>query len=153
LAHIDTNWDRLRGFSNTQGRFINGSSNPCSVSASATSGRFIHLEQEKTKLRQDAAGWEKMNMALSNVFAKTLSVDNFSKEIVLNSTNPFKNSITFSAKNITKVELLNILGKSVFSKFTNDEDILIDTKTLSAGIYFLKVHIANSIYTKKMIRE
>lgn len=153
LAHIDTDWDRLRGFTNTQGRLINGSVNPCETSASATSGRFIHLEQEKTKLRQDAAGWEKMNVALSNVFSKTLSVENFSKKILLNTTNPFKNSISFSAKNIHKVELLNVLGKSVYHKITSEENINIDTKSLSSGIYFLKVYISNSVYTKKMIRE
>ena len=153
LAHIDTDWDRLRGFTNTQGRFINGSANPCNTSASETSGRFIHIEQEKTKLRQDAAGWEKMNVALGNVFAKTLSVDEFSKKVILTSENPFTNSISFSAKNLTKVELLNALGKSVYSKVTNKENININTRKLSTGIYFLKVHIKGSVFTKKMIRE
>ena len=153
LAHIDTSWDRLRGFTNTQGRFINGSANPCNTSASATSGRFIHIEQEKTKLRQDAAGWEKMNIALANVFAKTLSVNEFSKKVFLTSENPFTNSITFSAKNISKVELFNVLGKSVYSKTTNKENININTRKLSSGIYFLKVHIKGSVFTKKMIRE
>ena len=153
LAHIDTDWDRLRGFTNTQGRFINGSTNPCNTSASETSGRFIHIEQEKTKLRQDATGWEKMNVALGNVFAKTLSVDEFSNTVNLKTKNPFKNSISFSAKNITKIELLNVLGKSVFRKITNDENIQINTKGLSSGIYFLKVYIGKTVYTKKMIRE
>ena len=57
-------------------------------SASGTSGRFIHLEQEKTKLRQDVAGWEKINLALGNVFAKTLSVEKFSDKVILKTTNP-----------------------------------------------------------------
>ena len=153
LAHIDTDWDRLRGFTNTQGRFINGSANPCNLSASATSGRFIHIEQEKSKLRQDATGWEKMNVALGNAFAKTLSVDDFSEKINLKTTNPFSNSISLSAKNITKVELLNVLGKSVYNKETNNNHVIINTKGFSAGIYFLKVHIANTVYTKKLIRE
>ncbi len=153
LGHIDTDWDRLRGFTNTQGRFINGSANPCNTSASETSGRFIHIEQEKSKLRQDASGWEKMNAALGNVFAKTLAVDEFSKKVILKTTNPFTNSISFSAKNITKVELFNVLGKSVYSNNTTDENIQINTKKMSSGIYFLKVHIGNATYTKKMIRE
>jgi hypothetical protein len=153
IAHIDTSWDRLRGFTNTQGRYINGSANPCNTSANATSGRFIHVEQEKSKLRQDATGWEKMNVALSNVFAKTLSVDEFSTEVLLKSNNPFKNSISFSAKNVIKVEVLNILGKSVYKKTTSKENITINTKYLSAGIYFLKVYTSNKTYTKKMIRE
>ena len=153
LGHIDTDWGRLRGFTNTQGIFINGSANPCNTSASETSGRFIYIEQEKSKLRQDASGWEKMNVALGNVFSKTLAVDEFSKKVILKTTNPFTNSISFSAENIIKVELLNVLGKSVFRKITNDENIQINTKGFSSGIYFLKVHIGKTVYTKKMIRE
>ncbi|MCR9228434.1 MAG: fibronectin type III domain-containing protein [Flavobacteriaceae bacterium] len=68
IAHIDTDWTRLRGFTNTQGRFINSSPNPCSVSATETSGRFIHIEQAKPKLREDTSGWDKMSNALGSVF-------------------------------------------------------------------------------------
>ncbi|MCL6293999.1 fibronectin type III domain-containing protein [Jejuia spongiicola] len=68
LAHIDTGWTRLIGFTNTQGRLINSSSNPCSASASETTGRFIHIEQERTKLRESADEWIKMSNALKSVF-------------------------------------------------------------------------------------
>ena len=56
LAHVDTDWTRLIGFTNTQGRLINNSGNFCSTSANTTSGRFIHIEQEKSKLRNDETG-------------------------------------------------------------------------------------------------
>ena len=68
LAHIDTGWTRLIGFTNTQGRLINNSTDHCSTSATATTGRFIHIEQEKSKLRDDATGWAKMSNALGSVF-------------------------------------------------------------------------------------
>ncbi len=68
LAHIDTTWTRLIGFTNSQGRLINSSNNHCTESAITTSGRFIHIEQEKTKLRDDIAGWTKMSNALKSVF-------------------------------------------------------------------------------------
>lgn len=68
IAHIDTDWSRLIGFTNTQGRYINNSSNPCNTSATTTTGRFIHIEQEKSKLRDDATGWKKMSNALKNIF-------------------------------------------------------------------------------------
>lgn len=68
LAHIDTDWSRLIGFTNTQGRLINNSTDFCTSSATTTSGRFIHIEQEKTKLRDDESGWLKMSNALKNVF-------------------------------------------------------------------------------------
>lgn len=68
LAHIDTGWTRLIGFTNTQSRLVNNSSDHCSTSATTTSGRFIHIEQEKSKLRDDATGWKKMSNALKSVF-------------------------------------------------------------------------------------
>lgn len=68
IAHIDTDWNRLIGFTNTQGRYINGSSNPCLTSATSTTGRFIHIEQEKSKLRENSSGWSKMSNALKSVF-------------------------------------------------------------------------------------
>jgi len=68
LANIDTDWTRLIGFTNTQGRLINDSSNHCSEPSMTTSGRFIHIEQEKTKLRDNIAGWTKMSNALKSVF-------------------------------------------------------------------------------------
>lgn len=68
IAHIDTDWTRLRGFTNTQGRFVNNSSNSCSTSATQTTGRFIHVEQERTKLRESATEWVKMSNALKAVF-------------------------------------------------------------------------------------
>lgn len=68
IAHIDRDWTRLRGFNNTQGRLINNSTNACSSSATTTTGRFIHVEQERTKLRESESGWIKMSNALNSVF-------------------------------------------------------------------------------------
>ncbi len=67
IGHID-NWTRLIGTTNTQGRYINGSMNPCTSSASSAVGRFIHIEQERTRLRNDVAGWDKMAFALAQTF-------------------------------------------------------------------------------------
>jgi len=67
VAHI-TPSIRLKGTTNTQGRLINGSGNPCSTSSPMNSGRFLHIEQERTKLRADATGWQKMADALKVVF-------------------------------------------------------------------------------------
>ena len=70
IAHIDLAWDRLIGFTNTQGRYINSSTDPCDDNATMTNGRFLHVEQEKTKLRNDSTGWHKMAIALSKVFSE-----------------------------------------------------------------------------------
>lgn len=67
VAHINTSI-RLKGTTNTQGRLINGSGNPCMSSSPANSGRFLHIEQERTKLRANATGWQKMADALAITF-------------------------------------------------------------------------------------
>ncbi|MBK7267540.1 MAG: hypothetical protein IPI12_14655 [Ignavibacteriales bacterium] len=70
LMHVDTLWDRLAGQTNVQGRFLNNSLDPCSSSASVSSGRFLHLEQEKDKLRANITGWDKMANAIINTFGE-----------------------------------------------------------------------------------
>ena len=72
IAHIDLNWDRLIGFTNTNGRMINASNNACTSDAMSTGGRFVHIEQEKTRLRNNASGWQKMATALSEAFPLSL---------------------------------------------------------------------------------
>ena len=68
IAHIDLTWTRLIGFTNTNGRYINASNAPCSSNATTTNGRFLHIEQEYTRLRENMAGWDKMATALSQTF-------------------------------------------------------------------------------------
>jgi len=68
IAHVDLDWARLRAFDNTQGRLINSASDVCGSNATTTNGRFIHIEQEKTKLRDNQAAWDKMANALINTF-------------------------------------------------------------------------------------
>ncbi|MBL4657140.1 MAG: hypothetical protein JKX73_04010, partial [Flavobacteriales bacterium] len=69
VAHIDTTWTRLIAFTNVQGRMINNSADYCNTSATTTSGNFIHIEQEKTKLRDDSTGWNKVYSALASTFS------------------------------------------------------------------------------------
>jgi len=64
IGHIDLSWSRLLGFTNTNGRYINQSSNPCNQSATVSEGRFLHIEQERTRLRQDVFGWDKIARAI-----------------------------------------------------------------------------------------
>ena len=68
IPHIDVNWTRYAAFDNTQGRYINGSPNACSVDATNTTGRFVHIEQERAKLRANETGWAKVSNALEKVF-------------------------------------------------------------------------------------
>ena len=68
IAHIDSTWTRLIGFTNTNGRYINQSADPCGLSATISDGRFMHIEQERTRLRSNVTGWDKMARALAATF-------------------------------------------------------------------------------------
>ncbi|MEL7145277.1 MAG: T9SS type A sorting domain-containing protein [Bacteroidota bacterium] len=81
VPHENEDWDRLIGRTNTQGRLINGSPDPCGQSATSNSGRFIHMEQEKEKLRANQAGWEKVAGAVEEAFTATLPVELHSFEV------------------------------------------------------------------------
>ena len=153
IAHVD-NWTRLVGFTNTQGRYINESANVCNLSATSSTGRFVHVEQEKSKLRQDVTGWEKMYQALNTVFTGTVSVEDIIK-IGFKSENPFRNAIEFSADNVKRITLYSMIGKEIYSEIntTNTTDFLINTQLLPHGIYVLKVITSKGVASKKLIRE
>lgn len=153
IAHID-NWTRLVGFTNTQGRYINQSTNPCNTAATSTSGRFIHVEQEKSKLRQDETGWSTMHQALSIIFTTPIGVEEYIK-VQFKSENPFKNSLEFSAKNVKEINIYSLLGKELYSdnNESNSTDFNIDTHLFTSGVYILKLTSENGSITKKLIRE
>lgn len=157
IAHVDLTWTRLRGFFNTQGRLINSSSDFCNSDATTTKGRFFHMEQEKTKLRDDSTGWNKVVNALNNTFTcSTLSVnqDSFNNEIKIYS-NLTTNLITVKGNNIkmNDIKIYNMLGQKI-SKFNriiykDQTKIKIDMTNLSSGIYILKIKTTTNIVYKQ----
>lgn len=153
VAHRD-NWTRLVGFTNTQGRLINNSANPCSSSATSTSGRFVHIEQEKTKLRDDESGWLKMSNALFQVFNTVFSTDDPAKINML-SKNPFSETIEFTANNAEHISIYSILGKRMYRNDNTEhkQTFTIETRQFEKGIYLLKVKTANGVVVKKLICE
>jgi hypothetical protein len=71
LAHIDVTWTRLIATTNTQGRIINRSPSPCNTEAASATGRFLHLEQKLTGLRDTKANWGKLAQAVVLTFPET----------------------------------------------------------------------------------
>lgn len=64
--------------------------------------------------------------------------------------NPAQNFITIrSSISLNKITLTDVLGKTVLSLSTNDDDARIDLSTLNGGVYFITT---NGI-TKKIIKE
>jgi len=155
LAHIDQSWTRLIGFTNTQGRMINNSSDHCNASSTTTSGRFIHIEQEKSKLRNDETGWSKMSNALASVFSSTLSVDESNlKDLISVVPNPTSGKLIIHGDNINFVEIYNVLGQKITTQNlkNNTNPVFIDLRDNTKGVYFLKIENDRIITIKKVIR-
>ncbi|MFA7419061.1 MAG: T9SS type A sorting domain-containing protein [Melioribacteraceae bacterium] len=69
IPNVDTDWDRLNGTTNLQGRFINGSGDPCTTAPVSSTGRFVHIEQKKDGLRNPSSDWTKLSNAIANSVA------------------------------------------------------------------------------------
>jgi hypothetical protein len=69
VAHVDLTWTKLIATENTQGRLINNSSNPCTNNATSTTGRFLHLEQALSGLRDSETNRKKLSDAIAMTFA------------------------------------------------------------------------------------
>lgn len=149
IAHIDLNWTRLRGFWNTQGRLINGSSDACIANATSSQGRFFHVEQERLKLRADVTGWNKIAYAVNNTFACVMTaVEEIQpKETLKLYPNPTYNTVTIESKTYNikheDIRIFNLLGKeitgSVRVSYENAHRIKIDLSAMSSGMYIVQI--------------
>ena len=154
LAHINTAWTRLIGFTNTQGRLINNSSDHCNTSATTTSGRFVHIEQEKSKLRDDENDWIKMSNALVSVFSSTLSTEDFNlNESISVFPNPTSEKVFINGKRIEQIEIYNLLGQKISNQnnIGNKNPIFVDLSVFKRGIYFFRIKTNKRITLKKII--
>ena len=152
VAHEDFDWDRLIGFKNTQGRYINLSSAPCTLDADNTAGRFFHIEQEKTRLRANIAGWNKVANALMITFDCIPSSTNAVPQSKASNNwtifpNPTQGIFTLLGKESLpqKIKLYNTLGKEIKVKAQqqSSKSIRIEMTHFPKGIYFL--HTGNQI--------
>ncbi len=157
VAHQDLDWNRLLGFTNTQGRLINGSLDPCNTNATDTEGRFIHFEQEFTKLRANMEAWEKLLEALIIVFPTESITSNseINSEALVIFPNPteFYVHINFTAStSALNVELYNIKGELLkMQTIINGDQFFIDS--YETGIYFLIVKTNGKIIGRKKINK
>ena len=65
VAHVDQNWTRLIARTNTQGRLLNNSADPCYSYANSASGQFMHLEMAYGGLRNSEINWSKLIQAMA----------------------------------------------------------------------------------------
>lgn len=154
LAHIDQNWNRLIGFTNTQGRLINMSNDPCEESASQSKGQFIHLEQERSRLRENVGGWEKLRGALAEVFTcEPLAVISDMNSLFSLYPNPSSGSeIYITGTNILAVEIRDLQGAlKYYEKFPATNSVELDAPGLSSGMYIAKILSGTQAIYKQLV--
>ncbi|OFX17582.1 MAG: hypothetical protein A2033_04585 [Bacteroidetes bacterium GWA2_31_9] len=98
------------------------------------------------------------------IFADTilLSTNKIESNQLIIWPNPVQNQLYVEVSNQETnsftVEIINSLGSTCVMKDFNEKNnskssLKLNTKTLSNGIYFIKVTIGNSIYLKKFVKE
>jgi starch-binding outer membrane protein SusE/F len=71
------------------------------------------------------------------------------------SPNPSNDSwkIVSGSNQITAVEVVNVLGKVVYSNNSTSNEVVVDATNLSNGVYFAKVTAANATETIKLVKN
>ena len=87
-------------------------------------------------------------------FATALGVSKFDTVSFKAYPNPTKSSWNITSnEDITSVQVYDILGKSVYTKYSSSKEVTVDANELSEGVYFAKVSTANGTSTVKLVKE
>lgn len=145
--------EKLRAFTNTQGRLINSASNPCNQSVLIPSGRFIHIEQAYGKLRSNQQKWQKMSNALKRVFPNVIISGSSTNNISLY-PNPFQNTVTVSnfyyLNPIAKIDVYDTNNNKVLTQnnHANSYNILLDFSSIPGNRFLIKCYSASGEHLK-----
>lgn len=158
IAHQDLSWTRLRGFSNTQGRYLNDGPDPCLTNADTTFGDFIHVEQEKTRLREDSTKWDIMATAVTNAFPcgtgsaqpPVNGIRETPAKQLLVYPNPFGSMIYFKVEKAGTAIIRDNAGRILLECSGKNE---METSTLPPGIYHYTIESNNTIYRGTVIKS
>ena len=86
--------------------------------------------------------------------ASLLSTDTFANGKFTYYPNPVKSVLNLSfTRNITNVEVFNLIGQQVIAKSVNETQSEIDMSALASGTYVLKVTADGQVKTLKVIKE
>jgi len=168
VPHVDIGWTRLIATQNTQGRYLNGATDPCTQYASASSGRFIHVEQAYAKLRDNSTNWLKFSSALANTFQPVSAAPRDDAPTPLpsairllpNYPNPFNPSttvaFTLERESTILLEVRNVLGQQVALlaeglQPAGSHRVLFDGSQHPSGVYFVTLHSEGGAQTRSMM--
>lgn len=89
------------------------------------------------------------------IFARYYSVEetDFENEISVY-PNPANSVVTISGENLSKIEIFNIMGQTVFSTICNADENTINIANLNSGIYLIKVRTTNGKeFATRIVKE
>jgi hypothetical protein len=155
VAHVNLTWTRLLATENTQGRLINGSSDPCGTAATSATGGFVHVEQARIGLRDTAENWMKLATAIADAVPEDDSAVSVDTEIlgpvvriIGNDANPFfgRTRINFELgqPGPVEMEVFDLAGRRVGrlasgSYSAGVHSLEWNARQLPAGTYFLRL--------------
>lgn len=100
------------------------------------------------------SGYGQVEDYLLNVSSSTAGRDEFSAANFKYYPNPVTNVLNVSyVKNITGIQVFNIVGQKVISKIVSQNETQVDMSSLSAGTYMVKVSSAEGSKTIKVIKQ
>lgn len=163
IGHLDENWTRLLGTTNVQGRLINNSNDPCSNAANMATGQFVHLEQEKGRLRDNEGGWQKVATALEKVFDCTIiSSTNpeitFEQPLAKISPNPFSNQFTLEftepITDITYLKIYNLQGEFIYQTQIEAQQLnLTISESWATGMYIALIENKRKVQAIRIFKQ
>ena len=91
---------------------------------------------------------------VSLTYTPNLSVSEIHEKNILFYPNPVKNVLHLSHKTeISKIEIFNMLGQSVFAQAPNTNEAALDLSSLPAGNYLVKIMADGALQSLKIIKE
>lgn len=89
-------------------------------------------------------------------FTNALATNSFNASNFTVSPNPTNNSWNFSSKNnsqITSIQIVDVLGKTVITKKTTANEVNVDASNLNNGVYFAVITTATASATVKLVKN
>jgi hypothetical protein len=153
VGHVDLWWNQNLGTWNTQGRLVNGSSDPCDTSPTSATGRFVHIEQARVGLRDTAANRMKLIQAVAaavpmDVVAVPSDAGSLAARLLAVRPNPLRSStrIEFELEQPgrTRVDVVDVAGRRVASlsdgfRAAGPHSISWNSKGLPSGVFFVQL--------------
>jgi hypothetical protein len=153
VGHVDLDWTRLLGTTNTQGRLINGSADPCEDPAVTATGQFVHVEQARIGLRDTPENWMKLAQAVADAVPADSGIPQDvprtpAARILGNYPNPFRQQTRIDLEvgrpGPIQLEIFDVAGRRAATLAggvyeTGGVSFVWDTGQLPPGVYFIRL--------------